>query len=106
MSRVIGVGVSSGRASGPVAWVAEPLPEPAATPAADDPEGEAARIRPAAETIADRLFARAANTGGDAKAVLETTAAMAIDPALISQAEQLVTESSLPAPRAVYEAAN
>ena len=106
MSRVIGVGVSSGRASGPVARVAEPLPEPAATPAADDPEGEAARIRPAAETVADRLFARVANTDGDAKAVLETTAAMAIDPALISQAEQLVTESSLPAPRAVYEAAN
>ncbi|GGI83037.1 phosphoenolpyruvate-protein phosphotransferase [Saccharopolyspora subtropica] len=106
MSRLTGVGVSSGRASGPVARVADPLPEPPATPAPADPTVEAARIRPAAETVAEQLFERAARVEGDAKAVLETTAAMALDPALLSQAEQLVATRSLPAPRAVFEAAN
>ncbi|RRO13719.1 phosphoenolpyruvate--protein phosphotransferase [Saccharopolyspora rhizosphaerae] len=106
MSRLTGVGVSSGRASGPIVRVADPLPEPAATPAPDDLVAEAARIRPAADTVAEGLFQRAAKVGGDAKAVLETTAAMAMDPALISQAEQFVATRSLPAARAVHEAAN
>ncbi|MEV0082530.1 phosphoenolpyruvate--protein phosphotransferase [Saccharopolyspora sp. NPDC050642] len=106
MSRLTGVGVSSGRASGPVARVADPLPEPSATPAPTDPAADAARIRPAAEAVAERLFERATRVEGDAKAVLETTAAMALDPALTSQAEQLVTGRSMPAPRAVFEAAN
>ncbi|GAA4611170.1 phosphoenolpyruvate--protein phosphotransferase [Saccharopolyspora hordei] len=106
MSRLTGVGVSSGRASGPIARVADPLPEPPATPAPTDPTAEAARIRPAADAVAERLFQRAARVEGDAKAVLETTAAMAMDPALIAQAEQQVTTRSLPASRAVFEAAN
>ncbi|MCA1190480.1 phosphoenolpyruvate--protein phosphotransferase [Saccharopolyspora sp. 6T] len=106
MSLFTGVGVSSGRASGPVARVAEALPEPAATPAPADAAAEARRIRPAAEAVANRLFERAGVVGGEAKAVLETTAAMALDPALLSQAEQLVTNNALPAPRAVHEAAN
>ncbi|MEB3370746.1 phosphoenolpyruvate--protein phosphotransferase [Saccharopolyspora mangrovi] len=106
MSRLTGVGVSSGRAAGPIVRVADPLPEPAATPTPDDLVAEAARIRPAADAVAEGLFQRAARVGGDAKAVLETTAAMAMDPALISQAEQLVATRSLPAVRAVHEAAN
>ncbi|QGK71880.1 phosphoenolpyruvate--protein phosphotransferase [Allosaccharopolyspora coralli] len=105
MASFSGVGVSPGRASGPVARVAEPLPEPPATPAPEDRAAESARIRPAAEAVADRLFGRAAQVEGDAKAVLETTAAMAIDPALLSQAEAYVTDDGLPAPRAVHEAA-
>jgi phosphotransferase system enzyme I (PtsI) len=106
MSRLIGVGVSSGRASGPVAHVAEPLAEPPRVPSSGDPETDAASIRPAAEAIADRLFGRAAHVHGDAKSVLETTAAMAVDPALITQAEQLVTGKRLSPARAVFEAAN
>ncbi|MFC7342567.1 phosphoenolpyruvate--protein phosphotransferase [Saccharopolyspora griseoalba] len=106
MSRLTGVGVSSGRAGGPVVRVADPLPEPAAAPAPADPAAEAERIRPAADAVAEALFARAAKVSGDAKAVLETTAAMAMDPALTSQAEQNVAARSLPAPRAVFEAAN
>ncbi|WP_433266826.1 phosphoenolpyruvate--protein phosphotransferase [Actinosynnema sp. CS-041913] len=105
-ARLSGVGVSSGRASGPVVRVAEALGEPAAGPAPADPGQEAARIRPAAAVVAERLFARAAEAVGDAKAVLETTAAMAADPALLSQAEKLVSAESLPAARAVYQAAD
>lgn len=105
MASFSGVGVSPGRASGPVARVADPLPEPQAAPAPEDRAAASASIRPAAETVADRLFRRAAQVEGDAKAVLETTAAMAIDPALLSQAETYVTDDGLPAPRAVHEAA-
>lgn len=105
MSLWTGVGVSGGRASGPVARVAEPLPEPAAGPAPHDPAAESARVRPAADAVAEQLFRRAGKASGDAKAVLETTAAMAFDPALISRAEQLVTERPAPAARAVHDAA-
>ncbi|EWM14888.1 phosphoenolpyruvate--protein phosphotransferase [Kutzneria sp. 744] len=104
-ARLKGVGVSAGRASGPVVRVADPLPEPAATPAPADPAAEAARIRPAAKAVADRLTARADAATGEAKAVLETTAAMAADPSLASQAEKLVTAKSLPAARAVFDSA-
>ncbi|SHE62523.1 putative PEP-binding protein [Streptoalloteichus hindustanus] len=104
-TRLSGVGVSPGRASGPVVRVAEPLPEPPATPAPADQAAEAARIRPAAELVAERLRERAAAADGEARAVLETTAAMAADPALIAQSEQLVAARALPAARAVHEAA-
>ncbi|WP_024877031.1 phosphoenolpyruvate--protein phosphotransferase [Saccharomonospora piscinae] len=101
-----GVGVSPGRASGPVVKVTESIEEPASTPAPDDPHAEAALVAPAAQTVAARLEATAASAGGDAATILTTTAAMAADPALVSQAEQLVTAQRIPAARAVYEAAN
>lgn len=103
-TRLTGVGVSPGVASGPVVLVAPPLPEPPDHPAPADPAAEAARIEPAAKLVADRLEAAARSADGDAAAILETTAAMAADPALIGQAEELV-RGGLPAPRAVYQAA-
>src|SRR3954465_9848886 len=95
-----GVAVSPGRASGPVVRVAEPLGEPAATrgrggppppprPPAD-PAAEAARIAPAAAIVAGRLEKQAETATGEAATILITTAAMAADPALTAQAEQLV----------------
>jgi phosphotransferase system enzyme I (PtsI) len=101
-----GVGVSAGHASGPAVRVADPLPEPATGPAPADLTAEAARIAPAAQAVAERLEQAAAAATGDARAVLETTAMMAADPALVSQARQLVTERGLPATRAVFESAN
>ena len=100
-----GVGVSPGQAAGPAVRVAEPLPEPATGPAPTDPAAEAGRIGPAAKQVARRLEEAAATVTGDARAVLETTAAMAADPALVGKAEQLVTDRGLPATRAVFEAA-
>lgn len=98
--------MSPGRASGPVVRVTESIEEPASTPAPDDPHAEAARIAPAAQAVAARLESMAAAASGDAATILTTTAAMAADPALVSQAEQLVTAQRIPAARAVYEAAN
>jgi phosphotransferase system enzyme I (PtsI) len=100
-----GVAVSPGRARGPVVRVAEPLGEPASTPAPADPPAEAARVGPAAQAVAARLESLAAAATGDAADILTTTATMAADPALVSEAERLVVTEHLPAPRAVYEAA-
>ncbi|MDQ0378251.1 phosphoenolpyruvate--protein phosphotransferase [Amycolatopsis thermophila] len=105
-TRLSGVPVSPGRASGPVVAVAEPAAAPASTPAPTDPPAEAARIAPAAQAVVERLEALAGGATGDAATILQTTAAMAGDPALISEAERLVTAEGKPAPRAVYEAAN
>lgn len=105
IARLNGVGVSPGRAAGPAVRVADPLPEPATGPVPADPANEAARIGPAAKQVALRLERAAAAVDGDARTLLETTAAMAADPALVSSAEQLVTGRGLPATRAVYEAA-
>jgi phosphotransferase system enzyme I (PtsI) len=100
-----GVGVSPGRVDGPRVVVAADLPEPASTPAPGDLGAEAGKIGLAAASVAAALSDRARSVSGDARSVLETTAAMASDPALTASAEQLVRDRSLPAPRAVWEAA-
>src|SRR5437763_2166294 len=100
-----GVAVSPGRASGPVVRVAEPLGEPPASPAPADPAADAARIGPAAQAVAARLEKQSEAATGEAATILITTAAMAADPALASQAEELVKTKGLPASRAVYQAA-
>ncbi|MBP2475568.1 phosphotransferase system enzyme I (PtsI) [Crossiella equi] len=105
-TQLVGVGVSPGQAAGPVIRVAEPLPEPPATPAPADPAAEAARLKPAADAVVADLNRRAAAVSGEARTVLETTAAMAADPALLAEAEKLVAGRALPAPRALFEAAN
>lgn len=105
MSTLRGVGVSPGRAAGPVLLVPDRLAEPARGPQPADPVVEAARIRPAAEEVARRLRARGDGADGEAAAVLEVTAAMATDPSLLGNAERAVTDRLLPAPRAVFEAA-
>ncbi|SFW83493.1 putative PEP-binding protein [Amycolatopsis australiensis] len=100
-----GVGVSPGRVAGPRVVVAADLPEPVSSPAPDDVRAEAGRIGPAAASVAAALSDRARSVSGDARSLLETTAAMAADPALVAAAERLVLDRSLPAPRAVWEAA-
>jgi phosphotransferase system enzyme I (PtsI) len=102
---ISGVAVSPGRASGPVVRVAEPLGEPPSSPAPADPAAEAARIAPAAQIVVGRLEALAEKATGEVATILITTAAMAGDPALVGQAEQLVTTERIPAARAVFQAA-
>jgi len=103
-----GRGVSPGSAAGPVARLAPPIGEPTAGEPlpADARAAEAARIAPAAATVAETLRARAARASGDAVAILEATALIALDPELTSTAEQSVRDRGVPAPRAVWEAAS
>lgn len=105
-ARLSGVAVSPGRASGPVVRVAEPLGEPASGPKPADLQAEAARIAPATQAVVARLETLAETVTGEAATILITTAAMAADPALISEAERLVVAEGLPAARAIYLAAN
>ncbi|TNC29467.1 phosphoenolpyruvate--protein phosphotransferase [Amycolatopsis alkalitolerans] len=104
-TRLSGVGVSPGRAGGPVVRVAEPLGKPPRGPAPADTATETARIAPAVRTVAARLETLAATATGDMADILATTALMATDPALIGEAQRLVVTENLPAPRAVYESA-
>lgn len=101
-----GIPASPGRAGGRVVRVADPPGEPAAGPPPADPAAEAARIAPAVELVAQRLTARAATVSGDAREVLEATVTMVGDPALLQNAQELVTGGGRPAARAVWEAAN
>ncbi|WP_285489798.1 phosphoenolpyruvate--protein phosphotransferase [Amycolatopsis taiwanensis] len=104
-TRLSGVAVSPGCASGPVVRIAESLGEPPRSPKPADPQAEAARIVPAAQAVAARLEELAAKADGEAADILLTTAAMAADPALAVEAERLVVAEELPAPRAIYDSA-
>lgn len=101
-----GTPASPGRTSGRVVRVSDGVGEPPTHPAPEDPAGEAARIAPATAAVVERLRAAAATATGTGKEVLEATVQMADDPALRANAEKLVLGQGLPAPRAVYEAAN
>lgn len=107
MAVISGVGVSSGRAVGPVVRMPDPVAEPAADARlADgaDVAAEGARVAAAAEQVRADLEHRATTAHGEGSAVLEATALMAADPALVTAAQKKVDEGTAPA-RAVWEAA-
>ncbi len=101
-----GHGVSPGTAVGPVVRMPDPVTEPPAGPPPADTDADVARIRPAMDLVATDLWARAGKAEGETKAVLEATAMMASDPELADLAENAVREQGIPAPRAVWDAAN
>lgn len=108
MPDVVGVGVSPGRAAGPLVRMPDPLPEPAdGSTLIDgaDTRVEAARIDAAAERVTADLDERAQHAQGDGKAVLEATALMAADPTFVAAAKKLVSDGKTPE-RAVWEAAS
>jgi phosphoenolpyruvate-protein phosphotransferase (PTS system enzyme I) len=103
---ITGVGVSPGRAVGPVLRMPDPITEPAADErltAEADPAAESARIADAAAIVKADLDERAGAAIGDSRAVLEATALMAADPALVKAAQKRVVEGHA-APRAVWDA--
>ncbi|MET4099347.1 phosphotransferase system enzyme I (PtsI) [Agrococcus sp. UYP10] len=61
----------------------EPLAPPSDEPLAADVDGEHERVSVALQAVADELNARAAAAGGDAQQVLEASALMAQDPAIL-----------------------
>ncbi|PVU83453.1 phosphoenolpyruvate--protein phosphotransferase [Cellulomonas sp. WB94] len=106
--RLTGIGVSPGRASGPVVAMPDPVAEPLAgatlAPEADLDQA-AERIATAALSAQTDLEQAAARASGAAREVLETTAMMAADPTLVAAAQQLVRETRLVPARAVWQAA-
>lgn len=101
------VGVSPGRAIGPVVPFGSSIaePEPSAALVAIAREAEAERISAVAAQVASDLESRAAATNGEARAILTATALMARDPTLIEAATAAVREAGTSAPRAVWVAA-
>ncbi|GAA2724815.1 phosphoenolpyruvate--protein phosphotransferase [Cellulomonas aerilata] len=102
-----GIGVSPGRAVGPVLRMPDPVPEPAADSRLGDESADdaVARIAAASEAVRGRLEQAAAGATGTSKEVLETTAMMAADPSLVSTAQGLVRSGGLSPARAVWQAA-
>ncbi len=83
-SRLEGLGVSPGSASGPTARLGLPPRPPADERPGADAEAELTRVTAALEQVAISLEERATLAPGEAAAVLGATALMARDPGLIS----------------------
>ncbi|WP_042405672.1 phosphoenolpyruvate--protein phosphotransferase [Streptacidiphilus carbonis] len=99
-----GVGVSHGVAIGQVRHMGTAVLEPPAqqTPTEEAPR-EQARARQAVGAVAADLQARGNLAGGEAQAVLEAQALMALDPELMADVERRIAVGSTAA-RAVYDA--
>ena len=98
------VGVSPGRAVGPVVRIPQPLTVPSAAPALRQEEraAAAARIAAAAASVKTTLMARAARVTGEARHILEATAMLAADPGLLGDARAVVTGEGERPERAVW----
>ena len=103
MNEIQGIGIGQGVALGPVARMADPLPEPVDRPSHLDPEREEARARASLSVVADDLQRRGTRAGGAAKDVLEAQAMMAADPTLMDDIITRLAEGKT-AERAVFEA--
>jgi phosphoenolpyruvate-protein phosphotransferase len=101
------VGVSPGRAVGPVVHLGSTIDEPAAASALAEAErpAEADRLRAAATQVSHELQTRAAAARGEARDILTATALLARDPALLEHAAAAILERGAAAPRAVWDAA-
>jgi multiphosphoryl transfer protein len=100
------LGVSPGRAVGPVVRMPEPLAAPiASTPLPEaDRVAEAARIAAAASAVAALLTSRAATVSGESRQILEAASMLALDPATVTEAQAAVVDSGDSAEFAVWTA--
>ena len=108
-TQVRGIGVSPGRAVGPVAQLAGAIPAPDSAerlPAEADVEAAVAQVAEHATKVADTLNASAAAAHGEAAEILATTAQMAADPTLVTAAQGKVRDERKTPALAVWEAAN
>ena len=98
------LGVSPGRAVGPVVRMPEPLaaPVPSHPLPAGDRAAAAERITAASESVAASLRSRAARVEGESREILEAAALMAIDPSLIEDARAAVLEHGDSAEYAIW----
>lgn len=102
-----GIPAAAGRAVGHAAHVARELTEPTAPPRGTDEaslEEECQDLCDAAKTVRRRLENRASRARGVARSVLEMSALMAEDPALLDASRKLVREQHLGAAQAVWRA--
>jgi phosphoenolpyruvate-protein phosphotransferase len=101
------LGVSAGRAVGPVVHLGSTVAEPARgrALAVSARSAEVARLHAAATRVVGDLETRAAAARGEARGILTATALMARDPALLDPAAAAIADHGTTAPRAVWDAA-
>lgn len=103
MGELSGVGVGRGISVAAVLTMPEPLAPPSDEPLAAPVERESERVRVALQEVADDLRRRAAAAGGDAQEVLEASALMAQDPAILDDVRARM-EAGANAERATWDA--
>ena len=98
------MGVSPGRAVGPVVHMPEPLSEPPPGPAvpAERRADEADRIGEAMRAVESWLRRRARSAPAEARQILDATATFAADPTVLRDSCDLVTNTGEGAERAVW----
>jgi phosphoenolpyruvate-protein phosphotransferase (PTS system enzyme I) len=101
--QLVGIGVSPGIASGPIAKLAPPPSLPANPGPVADTAAELAAAHEALEAVAADLEARSRQAAASAAGVLGALVMMVRDPALADKIEVLVMDRT-PAPHAVAEA--
>lgn len=101
-----GVGVSPGRVHAPVARMVTEREEPLPFTVRGDVDAAADSIATAAEQVAQHLRTRAeACQDASARELLRTTAQIAQDPTLVTEAQRLTRERRLSPERAVWDSA-
>ncbi len=103
ITTLTGVGIGTGAAVGPVAFMAPALPEPKDVASTRSVDEETARVRTSVAVVSQELDARGQKAGGAAQEVLEAQAMMAEDPALTELIDQKIAAGGT-AERAVFEA--
>lgn len=101
-----GLGVSAGRVVGEAVRMRPPLEAPDTTARIADEaarDEEAARLRAAVDAVSNGLAARADASTGEAADVLRATAALASDPEMVQQAEDLIRSDGMSASAAVWQ---
>jgi len=98
-----GIGVSPGRARGPVVRMGDPLPAPSDRRSTRAPDVELATARSAMSSVATALRARAAASDQPVRGVLDAQALMAEDPALSDDVARRIDDGATAA-RAIWEA--
>ncbi|MEO2105308.1 MAG: putative PEP-binding protein [Actinomycetota bacterium] len=92
-----GIGVGRGVAVAPLVVLAPPPSVPADEPSAADPASALARIEAAFQAVGTNLAARAAATDGALADILDATASMADDPAMLAAVRRHLDEGHGPA---------
>lgn len=106
---VSGIGVCAGLVAGPVVHMPLPIAEPSPglrLSPREDHHARAAAIQEASDQVTADLDADAARATGEARGILEATAAIAADPTLVADAQRRVLDDYLVPERAVWEAAS
>ena len=108
MSTFQGLGVSPGTGIAPILRMSDPVREPESAPALSGElrVREWQRAEEACHRVGRNLLDRAARATGEARAVLEATAGMAVDSTLLARIRAAVLENGQPGPQAVWSAAD